>query len=60
MELSIGTIENYYGGLVVKKEDDKYFWGIENYNPTKWEEIPYNLYETLLFFEIERNNKKPL
>jgi hypothetical protein len=54
METSIGTIGNYYGGLSVKKEGEKYFWGIENYDGTKWEEIPKKMYDRLIYFEKQR------
>ena len=48
---SIGSIGNYYGGLFVKEEDGKYYWGISNYDGTGWEEIPKKLYKALLKFE---------
>lgn len=54
METSIGTIGNYYGGLSVKKEGEKYFWGIENYDGTDWEEIPKKMYDRLISFEKQR------
>jgi hypothetical protein len=54
MEKSIGTIGNYYGGLSVKKEGEKYFWGIENYDGTEWEEIPKTMYDGLISFEKQR------
>jgi len=31
----IGTISNYYGGLLVKEEDGEYFWSIENWTGVK-------------------------
>lgn len=45
---TIGTIENHYGCLFVKKEGDKYFWGIEDWDGTEWEEIPKSLYDRLI------------
>lgn len=54
MRTSIGTIENYYGGLVVKEDGGKYFWCVENYTDDVWEEIPKYLYDTLISFEKER------
>lgn len=38
----IGNIGNYYGGLVIKKENDKFYWIIENYDTyfddiSRWE-----------------------
>lgn len=50
MEQTIGNISNYYGGLEVKEEDSKYWWGIENYNGTIFEEIPKSLYDELIKF----------
>ena len=38
----IGEISNYYGGVVIKEEGDKFLWAIDN-----WEEIPKYLYEAL-------------
>ena len=43
----IGKISNYYGGLFIKKEYDKYFWCIENYDGEDWEEISKELYNNL-------------
>lgn len=49
----IGYIGNYYGGLFVKKENDKFYWIIENYDTdfddiTEWEEISESLYNELI------------
>jgi hypothetical protein len=43
----VGQIENYYGGLVMKETDGKYFWGIEDWNGTTWEMIPFSMYTCL-------------
>ena len=43
----VGQIENYYGGLMMKETDGKYFWGIEDWNGTKWEMIPFSMYTCL-------------
>tara|TARA_R110002020_G_scaffold475890_1_gene713745 strand:- start:18544 stop:18675 length:132 start_codon:yes stop_codon:yes gene_type:complete len=32
----IGGIGNYYGGLSVNKQGEKFYWGIENYDGTYW------------------------
>lgn len=50
-ETSIGNICNFYGGLRVKEKDGKYFWNIENYTTSLWEEIPKSLYDELIKFE---------
>lgn len=49
--LSIGSIGNYYGGLWVKEQDGRFYWGIESYDGTDWQEIPESLYRALLEFE---------
>lgn len=46
-------IGNYYGGLEIKEEEGKYFWGIENYDGTDFEEIPKYLYDALAKFRDE-------
>ena len=48
MEYSIGDICDYYGGLYVKEDDGKYFWGIADWDRTEWSEIPEYLYNELL------------
>lgn len=47
----IDSIGNYYGCLSVKKENGRFFWGIENYHGTNWEEIPESLYIEILSFK---------
>ena len=47
-EKLIGEIGNYYGNLSVKEKGGKFYWGIENYNGTYWEEISEDLYNALL------------
>jgi len=54
MPVKIGTISNFYGALYVKEENGKCYCGIENYDPTVWEEIPRSLYDELLKFEASR------
>jgi len=46
-------IGNYYGGLKIKEEDGKYFWGIENYDGTDFKEIPKYLFDSLVEFRDE-------
>lgn len=57
MEFGVGNIGNYYGGLVVKSENDKYYWSITNYNGDSWEEIPEYLYDALVAFSEEEQCK---
>jgi hypothetical protein len=57
-EINIGSIGNYYGGLLIKTEDDKYYWGIESYSRIDWEEIPKHLYLSLLEYEENRKTAK--
>lgn len=54
--MEIGNIGNYYGGLNIKKENNKYYWGIENYDGIKWEEIPKKLYKQLIKFNKQKDN----
>ena len=53
--IKIGKIENYYGGLHVKEDEGKYFWGIEDSYGTDWEEIPESLYLELVKFNGNNN-----
>ena len=50
----IGSIHNYYGGIIVKEDEGKIFWAIEDWEDPYWEEIPESLYKELLAFEIQR------
>ena len=47
----IGNIGNYYGQLSIKTENGKFYWGIEDWDGTSWEEIPEDLYLTLRRYE---------
>jgi hypothetical protein len=49
-EKDIGAIGNYYGGIKVKVEGGKAYWGIENHDGTHWQEIPESLYNELINF----------
>lgn len=51
-EFEITSIGNYYGHLNIKKDNDIYYWGIENWNGIHWEEISKSLYNT-----IKKHNK---
>ena len=53
----IGRIHNYYGGLEVRRENGKSYWGVEDWDGTDWEEIPDSLYRALLRFEKARAKK---
>jgi hypothetical protein len=53
----IGTINNYYGGLLIKEENGEYFWAIENWNGDHYKPMPKDLYEHLLKYEEERNKE---
>jgi hypothetical protein len=43
----VGEIFNYYGGVHIKQEEDKYFWTIEDWDDWKWREIPKYLFDAL-------------
>lgn len=52
-QTEIGPIGNYYGGLHLMKQDNKYYWVIENYDTDmddveEWHEIPKYLYDALI------------
>ena len=46
----IGDIGNAYGGLLVREQDGRFFWSIEDVVGDNWEEIPESLYRELLKF----------
>ena len=48
--MPIGNIGNYYGGLSAKEEGGKFYWSIEDYMDTQWQEIPESLYLELIKF----------
>ena len=43
----VGNCSNYYGGIYIKDEDDKYYWGVLNYDGIKWEKIPHVVWSVL-------------
>lgn len=47
----IGDIGNAYGGLLVREQDGRFFWSIEDVVGDNWEEIPESLYRELVKFE---------
>ena len=53
--ISIGDIGNYYGGLKAKKDGCNYFWGIENWDGTDFEEIPEYLFNALIKFKNDKS-----
>ena len=57
-ERMIGTISNYYGSLSVKEDDGKYFWGIDDFNGIRWEEIPKSLYDELMKFQDQKQKRE--
>jgi len=56
--MEIGDIDNYYGGLNIAKSAGKCYWCIEGYGGDKWKEIPEQLYNSLVEFEILRQHKE--
>lgn len=59
METEVGGIGNSYGGLSIKQEEDgTKWWGIENYNGIRWEQIPSNLYNSLLNYSKQYKNQQ--
>jgi len=58
MKRSIGGIGNYYGGLDINEVEGRYYWSIEDYDGSRWEEIPEYLYISLNKFEDEKLTDK--
>jgi len=52
--IQIGEIDNYYGELWVVEFENKYYWSIEDWKNSLWEEIPEDLYRRLVQFEALR------
>jgi hypothetical protein len=58
MERRIGDVCNYYGGLHVKEQNGKYYWGIENWDGDfGWIEIPKQLFDALIQYDNQLNAK---
>ena len=56
------SINNYYGSLMVKEENNKYYWLVENFDTnlrdlTNWFEIPKLLYLEVVKWEKNLANK---
>ena len=49
----IGEIGNYYGGLHIKIDGGRYYWGIEDWDGIAWQEIGFSLYRTLSQYQDE-------
>ena len=56
--MEIGQIGNYFGGLLIREDSGKFFWGIENWNGTNWEEIPEDIFNALKSYEETRDKSK--
>ena len=50
----VGDIRNYYGGLLIKKSGNKYYWKIEDPYSLEWEEIPESLHRELMRMNARR------
>jgi hypothetical protein len=44
---------NSYATLSTKEEEDKFFWGIKDWDTMYWEEIPEYLFNALMRFQSE-------
>lgn len=49
----INKLMSYYGALVVKSEDGKFYLSIPNHCSDCWREIPEYLYDALLRYHNE-------
>lgn len=47
-EITEFAVGNYYGSLMAKKEGDKFYWCVENYDGLHWSEINEVLYVALM------------
>jgi hypothetical protein len=54
VEQRIGDIFNVKGVLLVKRVDNSFYWGIQEWKGCDWSEIPEYLYMTLVHYENER------
>ena len=57
--MPVGSIGNYYGGLHIAEKEGKFYWGIENYDGTYWEEIPESLYSSIASYEHNKTGAEP-
>ena len=48
-ETGIGTI-----GVIVREQGGKFYWGRVEFDSVQWEEIPQDLYQSLISYENER------
>ena len=57
MIYEVKDISNYYGVLSIMEYEDKYYWGITDYNSDeiKWKEIAKELFEALKVKAISIN-----
>lgn len=46
--IEIKHCTKFYNGLIIKEENNKYYWCIEHHTGYYWDEIPKYLYDTLL------------
>ncbi len=49
-------VGNFYGGLIVSARGDRFYWGIENWDGTRFWEIPKYLYDALCKHDDEQRN----
>ena len=50
------NIGNYYGQLQLKKEENQFFWSVEDYDKEDWVQISNELGEALLRQVQEEND----
>ena len=58
-ETQIGEVENYYGGVVMRRQGEGWEWSVECVVQDNWEPIPNYLAEALLRFQEELDAGKP-
>jgi hypothetical protein len=50
---TVGSIGNYYGGLMIMAKDGQPFWCIENWDGYGWEPCPHDVFAVLAKLDAE-------
>ena len=57
-EIEVGGICNYYGGLLIMRSKGRFYWAIEDYSNTEFEEIPKSLFNELFKYNDFKRRAK--
>ena len=47
-QIAIRGMSHFYGDLWILRDEDEYWWFLDDYNPSGWQRISKQLYEALL------------